>query len=429
MAFQQVRRVALALILLLLLVTSGATARAQEPSHDVRVTQVDTSDYPQVTVYVAVDDATGGAAMGGLRQQDFTVTEDGAPVELVNVQGGGSVPINTALVIDRSGSMVHDGKMEGARDAARTFVGQMHHDDKTTLIMFSNHTDIIYRLSSDTDTLRRKIDSIRSGGGTALYDSIVQGVDELDKVSGRRVLLVLTDGQDSGGLSGSRHSLREAIAYANDHDQPVYVVGLGERGSDGIDEAVLQQIARETHGEYFYAPGADDLIGLYGRLSSSLHEEYALTYHSPRPFYDGTRRDIVVQVGAASSVGGYTEQHSINVHSDALVGVLLLVPLVVLLLLPVVAPAILPPFLRDVRSGGGDGGDGGGGRPPAESVPIGYAATGNVSAGSTENAGYHTAAAAPGSSVGERFCSACGKPLRPGSRFCGICGARQDKEA
>ncbi len=434
MALQHIRRVTLALILLILLASPGAAARAQEPTHDVRVTQVDTSDYPDVTVYVAVDDATGGAAVGGLRQHDFAITEDGTPVEIVNVQGGGSVPINTALVLDRSGSMDDDGKMEGARQAARTFVGQMRPDDKTTLIVFDEQAQVVQRLSNDTDTLHSTLDSIWSGGGTALYDSLVQGVDALEGVSGRRVLLVLTDGQDCrepsmfcGGFAGSRHTLREAIAYANKHDQPVYVVGLGARDSDGIDETVLQQIASETHGEYFYAPGADDLVGLYGRLSASLHQEYALTYHSPRPFYDGTRRDIVVQVGAVSSAGGYTEQHSINVHSDVLVGVALLVPLIILLFLPTVAPSVLPAFLRDVRSGGGSSGQESGGRPPAESVPIGYAATGNVSASSTENAGYTPSTADTDASSGGRFCLACGKPLRPGARFCGVCGARQSE--
>lgn len=297
------------LLVVLVLALLPAVAGAQTIASSVRVMQVDTSHYPEVTVYVGVTDASG-QSRPNLAQADFTITEDGTPVEMTRFVGSGSVPIHTALVIDHSGSMDDDDKLEGAKKAAKTFVNQMRPGDQTMLIAFHQRPEVIAPFTNERKTLAWHIDGLNSGGCTAIYDSVIQGVDELHAVEGRRVLLLVTDGQDSRDVqsascsaeNGSDSSLNDAIAYAKQHSQPVYVVGLGKAShaqtdGRGIDETVLRRIADETGGKYFYAPDGNELVALYDSLSGSLHEEYALTYRSPRPSYDGTRRDIGVSVG------------------------------------------------------------------------------------------------------------------------------------
>ncbi|HRC76898.1 MAG TPA: VWA domain-containing protein, partial [Kouleothrix sp.] len=334
---------ALALCAAILLALPRAPAPgAALPSPGARVTQVDSSSYPDVTLFVGVADAAG-QPVGGLRAADFQVSEDGAPVTIDRFAGGAGA-VAAALVIDHSGSMAERDKIGGARDAAQAFVDQMRPDDRTALIAFNSDAETLTPFTADQQALDRAIGRIRPDGGTALYDSLIAGVDALSDAHGRRALLLLTDGQDCresdtcAASYGSRHTLDQAIAYANQHAQPVYVIGVGERGSDmrdGIDEAVLARIARETGGEYFYTPDAAQLAALYRKLSSDIQQEYALTYRSPRPFYDGTRRDIRVGVaGAPVASGGYVERHLINVRSDPLVGVLLLLPLLGALWLP-----------------------------------------------------------------------------------------------
>ena len=203
--------------------------------------------------------------------------------------------------------------------------------------------------------------------------------------------------------AGSSHSLGDAISYATAAGQAVYVVGLGERdggGNSGIDEGVLRQIASGTAGSYYYSPSAADLRDLYTSLAGSLQREYRLTYVSPRPFYDGTRRDIHVTVAGASVGAGYTEQHLINVTSRPLVGAGLLVPLLGLLLLPGLIAA------RRVRD-----------EVPAAPVP---AAASALSGGPPVIVVAPDAAPAPASAG--LSCASCGAPLRPGARFCGGCG-------
>ncbi|NJO06408.1 MAG: VWA domain-containing protein [Chloroflexaceae bacterium] len=268
----------------------AAPVAAQTPPsnvHDVRVTQVDNSNYPEVTLYVAATDASG-APVGTLSAANFTLTEDGTPVEVTGFSGDGSI-INAALVLDRSHSMDEDDKLEGAQDAAHAFVEQMRPFDQTALIAFASWSDIVQPFATSPEQLHDGIDAIELAGGTALYDAIIAGVDALQAVEGRRVLLVLSDGQDCRELRsyncpaeyGSRAPVEAAIAYANEHEQPVYVVGLGSR--DSISEPVLQRIAGETYGEYFYAPTADQLAELYARLAGNVQAEYALTYTSPAP--------------------------------------------------------------------------------------------------------------------------------------------------
>jgi len=443
------RRMLPLLLTLLLLPALPAYAQAQ-PS--ARVAQVDTSHYPEVTLYVSVT-GPDGKPIGGLAARDFSVTEDGQPVTIGDFAGA-SGPVATALVIDQSGSMAENGKIDGAQEAARAFVSQMRSGDQTAVITFNSQSRTIQGFTNSQDTLLRAIDHIRPDGGTALYDSVIAGVDALKGIGGRRALLLLTDGQDCrGSLTcpdsyGSRNSLEQAIAYATQSGQPLYVVGLGDRGSDGrdgIDEAVLQRIAQETGGEYFYAPSADQLAQLYRQLSAGIQQEYALTYRSPRPFYDGTRRDIRVSVGGApAATGGYVEQHLINVRSDPLVGLLLLLPILGALLLPALGRRRMAndqgPATNGQQPAYGD--------VPTHSAPAALATGATIMqpasvlvipsdiarcqdcdapllrAGARFCSECGTPQPAPAVvSLRRVFCDQCGRPLRDGAQFCSHCGA------
>ncbi|MBX0330803.1 VWA domain-containing protein [Oscillochloris sp. ZM17-4] len=415
------RRLSLLLFSLLLVLLLGlafllpASRSAQAiPGGQVRVTQVDTSAYPQVSIFTSVGDPAGGPR-ANLARADFQIMEDGTPVDLIGFVGAGGSAISTALVVDRSGSMEDAGKIEGARAAAEAFVQLLRPGDRAALISFNDEVQTVEPFTDDQGELQRSIERLRPDNGTALYDAIVAGVDLLRDQPGRRALLVLTDGQDCRESNacpveaGSAHSLREAIDYATAAGQAVYVVGLGERsgGSDtGVDEGVLRQIATGTDGAYSYSPDAAALADLYTALAGDLQGEYQLTYLSPRPFYDGTRRDIQVTVAGFSAGAGYTERHLINVTSSPLVGAALLAPLLGLLLLP----GLLAARRRTQPSGGAD-----------------HVSSPALADGPPAIAAAPEPAAQP--AAAGRRCVSCDAPLRPGARFCGGCGATQPAEA
>ncbi|HEU4325042.1 MAG TPA: VWA domain-containing protein [Roseiflexaceae bacterium] len=423
------RRLVLLLAALLLPALPVAAATASQ----ARVAQVDSSAYPDVTIYVSVTDAAG-QTVGGLTQDDFQILEDGQPVAISDFAGGGQTAINTVLVIDRSGSMDVSGKMEGAKDAAVAFVEQMRPGDRTAIVAFDTEAVLVQPFTGDTRALTRAIRSLRPGESTALYDSLIAGVEQLDGISGRRALLLLTDGRDLLGTDSdapaSDATLDQAIDTAERAGIAVQAIGLGERGSDdrrtGIDERVLRRMANETDGEYFYAPSADQLASLYRRLAADLHQEYRLTYRSPRPFYDGTRRNIEVTVsGMPAASGQYVEKHLIQVRSAPLVGALLLLPVLLALVLPTLAfrrrtaPAPVPAGpAPGARAPGAGYVAGDVPRCEACDTPLDPPTARFCSICGASQGGGAEATVQVGS-----FCRECGTALRDGARFCGSCGA------
>jgi VWFA-related protein len=403
------------------------TARATEEPPRARVTQVDTSAYPQITLYVSATDATGNPLLG-LRAADFRILEEDRQVDITDFSGGGG-QVTTALVIDRSGSMDEADKIEGARAAALAFVNAMRPGDRTALVGFSDETAVLQSFTGNRDDLRDAIDDLEADGGTALYDALSAGTALLREVPGRRALILLADGQDCRDDPrcpdeyGSTLSLEAALAETSTAGQPVYVVGLGqqnEAGTAGIDETVLRRIAEETGGEYFYAPEASQLAALYGRLAGDIQQEYRITYRSPRPFYDGTHRDLRVIVGGApASQSGYLQQHLINVRSNPVVAFALLVPILWALVLPTMLRRAIPQRTKDEGRRSEDvmtQATSNGSVPSTDATMLDRRAitqSRNHAITQSRNPTLTTAA----------FCDQCGTALRAGASFCARCGA------
>ena len=271
------------------------------------VTWVDEAAFPAITVYMAVNDAAGNPVYG-LGQDDFALEEDGKPVQITGFTGAGSGSSSTLLVLDRSGSMGDQNKMAGAVAAAKSYVDMLAAgSDSVGLIAFDNsvYTPVPLGLVGDAQraAVKRELDAIWPGGGTEFYAAVEQGIAALAGVSGRKVVLALTDGLDNSGQWG----LNGAIRQATDAGVPIYAVGLG---SD-LDRGGLQALADGTGGQAFFSPGAAELAQLYASIAQGLRNEYALTYATLTPNQDGTQRALDVTVGGAA--GGQSTSSSYGV--------------------------------------------------------------------------------------------------------------------
>lgn len=283
----------------------GARKDAAQFGAGAHIMYVDESNFPDVTVYLAVNDAAGQPILG-LEQTEFTLREDGKPVDIITFVGAGGGATSTVLVIDQSGSMGDEDKMGGAIRAAQGYIDYLNAGrDRLGVIVFSNWSLTLAPLEVVTDNgravLRELLAALFPLNGTEFYAATIEGVKLLDGVSGRRVVLTLTDGMDNSGQA----RLQETIDAARAARAPIYVVGLG---SD-VDRGGLQRLATATGGQAFFSPNAAELEQLYAAIASNLRNEYALTYHSLTPNLDGTRRDLAVEIGAAggniSASGGY----------------------------------------------------------------------------------------------------------------------------
>ncbi len=268
----------------------------------ITVTQVDQSRFPQIEVYVSVTDPAGNPVRN-LAPDAFRIEQNGKPVAaLAATRAGEQGPVSTVLVIDHSGSMAFGNKMSGAKQAATTFVNLMRPGDKTALVQFDTEIDTLAPLTDDKNALLAGIQKIVPRGNTELYDALAQAGKYLEAATGRKAIIVVTDGMDNASKI-NRDTLMQQVSAGG---YSIYTIGLGNRAAgygnqEGIDETTLRDIANATMGTYSYAPDASQLAALYQQLSLLIQNEYKLTYTSPDPFHDGLKREIVVTAPGAGA--------------------------------------------------------------------------------------------------------------------------------
>lgn len=273
----------------------------------VRITQVDDSKFPQVTVYVSVVNAKGEPV--AVNPGDLVVREGGKVVPASNIKGAGQVgPLTTLLVMDISGSMEKLGKIDSAKAVAREYVSQMREGDAAGIILFNTQVRTLQMIKGDRGALSQAIDTISPGGDTAMYDALISAVNQLNSVSGRKAILVYTDGLDNR----SKSSVDGVISSIGRSGMTISTVGFGDASQgagsqEALDEPVLKKLASETGGLYGYAENREQLSALYASFGASMQSEYVLTYTSPYGLRNGLNRSLSVTLdsypGSATQPG------------------------------------------------------------------------------------------------------------------------------
>jgi VWFA-related protein len=292
------------MIISLVSLTGFMPAQENDPAGEepyVRITQVDTSQFPQVTVYISAIDVNGEPV--GVAASQLVLDENGVEITPDFVSGVGEVgPLNTLLVIDISGSMNSLGKLAAAKDAAKAYVNQSRPNDATGLLTFNTQYEYVQPLTTDNQVMVAAIDGLRAYDDTAMYDALIRGVEILGPVSGRKAIIVLTDGMDNR----SKSTPEDVITGISTGGLSISTIGLGDpRHSEGnlrgLDEAALMELAENAGGVYGYADDAEGLKNLYERYGRALQSEYVLTYTSPSTLRDGVNRSLTVSLSNESS--------------------------------------------------------------------------------------------------------------------------------
>ena len=322
----------------LFLFSGAGGALAQAGGLQVRITQVDNSRFPQVTVYVSVTDGSGQPAAVDLSQ--IQIFENGQPMGPISFAGGGQGgvgPLTTMLVMDVSGSMDKSGKIDGARSAARAYVDQMRPGDQAGLVVYNTQYTYLQPLTPDHDLLKSAIDGIKTGGDTAMYDALFAAAEMLREPPGRKAILAVTDGLDNS----SSHDAEDVLGAIGPSGLSISTIGLGDpttRAQTGLDEAGLRSLAQRAGGGYSVAGDAAALGALFQSYGRELQNEYALSYTSPSTLRDGVNRDLRVSLSNAGAAfqskynpGGVLPE--VANHSWLLFGALFLA-LLALLVLP-----------------------------------------------------------------------------------------------
>ena len=298
---------AIGLVLALTLALFPAPAAfAQDAAPVVRITQVDNSKFPQVTVYVSVVNAAGEPV--AVDPSTVQIYENGQLMQASAVTGQGEIgQLTTLFVIDTSGSMEKSDKIQGARDAAKAYLDLMRPGDQAGVVSFNTEVKIVQPVTADKAALVQAIDSLQPVGNTAMFDALVAGVDVLKDVTGRKAIILLSDGLDNR----SHFTGDDVINTIGPAGLSISTIGLGDPkqpgNNFGLDEPALKSLAERAGGFYGFATAPQDLLALYQQRGRELQNEYSFSYVSPATLRDGVNRSLEVSLGgqAASTSGQY----------------------------------------------------------------------------------------------------------------------------
>lgn len=280
----------------------ASLSSGQTPQKPIR------SDVNLVTVSFTARNANG-ALIDNLTRADFDVLEDAVPQKIAFFARSVDVPLTLGLILDASGSQEHFVKQHH-RDLEVFLADVLGPRDRAFLLCFGNHL----RLVSDfTQSGAPMLDGLRefdknSGTfpelgpredrdlGTAFYDAIYYSVTEkLSTDTGRRALLVFSDGEDNS----SSHDMMTTIEAAQQENVQVFTIRYTQREHGRLTARnkygirVMDRVAKETGGESIDAETSDP-HDYFRQIAEELRSSYELAYYPANPVKDGAFRKIAI---------------------------------------------------------------------------------------------------------------------------------------
>ena len=196
------------------------------------------------------------------------------------------VPVNVAIVIDKSGSMNSGGKIQAAKEAAILALHRLKSEDIVSVVLYDSDVEVLIPATKMTNRERiiQKIRGIRAGGSTALYAGVQTGAEELRKfLSNERVnrVVLLSDGLANVGPD-SPEALGKLGADLVDETISVTTIGLG----NGYNEDLMSKLAYKSDGGHYFCEEADELASVFdqefGRALSVVAQKVIIEINCPK---------------------------------------------------------------------------------------------------------------------------------------------------
>ncbi len=235
-----------------------------------------------------------GQFVRGLTREDFTVKEDGRRQQVTMFAPEG-LSLELILTMDVSGSM--DDDMPEMRAAVKALLQALRPQDRSMIAAFNTSFFVVSARDASEDSRRRAVDRLAAWGGTALYDALVRSADLLQKRTGRKAIIVFTDGDDQS----SRTSVESAERRMETSDAVLYVIGQGHAARTASLRQRLERLARVSGGRAFFNDNITELKKTFDLIVEDLANQYAIWYTSDRAA-DNSWRRIDVQVRAKGDV-------------------------------------------------------------------------------------------------------------------------------
>jgi Ca-activated chloride channel family protein len=241
-----------------------------------------------VQVTVTVSDGRG-KFIAGLPQAAFHVYEDNHAQAITHFSSE-DVPLELLVAIDISGSM--SPAMPKLKRAVKDFLGAVPPQDQVTLLGFNDSIFTLMRKATDQAERSKAVDRLAPWGSTALYDVILRGVEMLGRQTGRKALIVFTDGEDQG----SHATLNDVERRLQTSDTTLYMIGQGRGVTLESLKRIMERLVTPTGGRALFTDSVDELHAAFGDLLDELSNQYLLGYSSTNNKHDDAWRRIRVDV-------------------------------------------------------------------------------------------------------------------------------------
>ncbi|MEP6818287.1 MAG: VWA domain-containing protein [bacterium] len=248
-----------------------------------------------------------GQFVPGLTKNDFVVLEDKVPqqIETFSDDLGQSLPVYVAVLMDTSPSTA--GKLKFEQESALNFIYTVTRarKDQVLFATFDHEINLRQDFTNQLELLNRAVSNVKqTGTQTALYDAVWQFCDEkLRTAAGRRVMVVITDGDDTY----SRADIRDAISIAQRTETTIFAIstkagfistvpGVEAGEVKSKKDNALSTLAEETGGVAFFTGDMLSLERAFNKISKELRAQYLVTYKPVNDHYDGSFRKIAVKL-------------------------------------------------------------------------------------------------------------------------------------
>jgi Ca-activated chloride channel homolog len=294
----------------------GQEASSKEKTPEDMTVKLNTA---LVSVPVIVTDRDG-KFIPNLTERSFILYEENVRQSIDNFSSI-EVPFNVVLILDTSGSTRF--KLEDIQEAALSFIDQLRDQDRVMIVSFDNQIYIDSEFTNDRKKLRKAILQTRTGGATRLYDSIdLVLIERLAKVTGRKAIVLFTDGVDTGSKLATAPStidlveesgvLLYGIQYDTKEDVRKGSVGTARGGSkpatiqiptSGASEEeyrradrYMREIVDRSGARLYKADLLGDVKQAFQLIADELRHQYTISYYPSNDKRDGSYRRIRVIV-------------------------------------------------------------------------------------------------------------------------------------
>jgi VWFA-related protein len=271
----------------LLAAASVLIARARGANQDTNQDPTFSSDIAVVNLLATVR-TKKGEIVRDLTKDDFSILENGRPQTVRYFSRETDLPLTIGLLVDTS--MSQERVLDAERSASYRFVDQVLRENKdhvfvmqfdlnvqTRQILTSSRQQLEKTLPFVDTPTRRELRS-QDGGGTRLYDAVVQASEDVLKAQkGRKALIILSD----GGENGSEATIDEAIDAAHRADALIYTILYADAGYVSFGpggRGIMNQLAKETGGGHYEVSKKTPIDQVYSLIEEDLRSQYSLGY-------------------------------------------------------------------------------------------------------------------------------------------------------